>query len=780
MKKRLKIFNSKFLDKENVEKIITNKWVIVFLLIPFIKPATELTGIFDNIFDILKIFNCFFICLSYLYLLKKTSKVLVLISALQGVFVISTLINHGRLWWSIVQAISIVSLSALLDLILKLKNRKGLVGFCIAMGVMAIATVCTMFIFYPNGMYTAVFEHNVEGLWHIPEKSNYLWGFDNSSIFKFIPVLVIFILNTDLNNKKSKIVTLVLLVLTTSAFIYVKSITAAIACLFILIYYLLFFSRKKALGILNFRNVIIFVSIIFILLVGINKNLSILQYIANKTDKVVSLNYRFKIWDNTIEDFKENWIIGSGFEERLVTAEKLGIDHPHNIFLDIIYKGGTVAGIIFIILLFVIGRKMMKNKYTLDANVVTIGLLAFLCVAQMDYYNEQYLFFLLYVLAYNIDLFNKSTIIEDLKIKPGNLKKIGILTFQDTVNYGAVLQEYALQRFINKEYQNVCEVIDYKNSELEKVEKPIKLCKQRSLKGIIKYFTCHSYQINKWERFDNFKNNYINISQENYNKDTISNADGKYEKFIVGSDQVWNTQLTGNDFTYYLDFVKGSHKKNSYAASFGYSELPEEVKEKAINLLKDFNTLNIREKQGKEIITNHIKNKEVNVVMDPTFLLSKDEWRKFADKNEKSYIVVYMIDFKKEVFDLIKKIAKEEKCKIIYIHDAILSQIGMKNSRDASPEQFISLINNARVVVTGSFHALCLSIILEKEFYYTLNSLNNRNSRLINLIELTGLENRQIINGEYQTREKIDYQKVNQKLKPFIEKSKEEIEKIIK
>lgn len=770
----------KFINKEKVTKIITNKWFIVFLLIPFVKPATELTGIFDNIFDILKILDCFIIGFSYLYLLKKPSKVLVFISALEATFVLSTIINDGRIWWGIVQAISVIALSALMDMTLRLNKKECLKGFCIAMGLMAFATVCTMFIFYPNGMYTAVFEHDVKGLWHIPETSNYLWGFDNSSIFKFIPVLIIFMLNTDLNNKKSRIITFVLILITTLAFLYVRSITAALVCLLILLYYLILFRRGKTLRIINYRNCIILVSIIFVLLVGVNKNLSILQYIANKTDKVVSLNYRFKIWDNTIEDFKKNWVIGSGFEERLVTAEKLGIDHPHNIFLDIIYKGGTIAGIIFVLLLITIGRKMMKNKGSLEANVVTIGLLAFLCVAQMDYYNEQYLFFLLYILAYNIDLFNKNKVIEDLKIKAGNLKKIGILTFQDTVNYGAVLQEYALQRFINKEYGNICEVIDYKNSELEKVEKPLKLFKQKSLKGIIKYITCHGYQINKWERFDNFKKNYVNISQEDYDKETITNADKKYDKFIVGSDQVWNTQLTGNDFTYYLDFIKDSHKKNSYAASFGYSKLPEEVKEKAIDLLKDFNTLNIREKQGKEIIINEIKNKEVNVVMDPTFLLDKEEWKKFADENEKSYIVVYMIDFKKEVFDFIKKIAKEEKCKIIYIHDAILSQIGMINSRDASPEQFISLINNAKIVVTGSFHALCLSIILEKDFYYTLNSLNNRNSRLINLIELTRLENRQVLNGECKTREKIDYSKVNEKLKPYIEKSKLEIDKIIK
>ena len=224
----------KFINKENIEKIITNKWFIVFLLIPFIKPATELTGIFDNVFDALKILDCIIIGAAYLYLLRKPSKVLVLISALEATFVISTIINHGRLWWGIVQAISVIALSALLELVLKLKKKDGLIGFCIAMGAMALATVCTMFIYYPNGMYTVVFEHNVEGLWHIPETSNYLWGFDNSSIFKFIPVLIIFILNTDINSKKSRIITFLLILITTLAFLYVKSITATIKGLFIL------------------------------------------------------------------------------------------------------------------------------------------------------------------------------------------------------------------------------------------------------------------------------------------------------------------------------------------------------------------------------------------------------------------------------------------------------------------------------------------------------------------------------------------------------------------
>ena len=770
----------RYLDREKIEKLITNKWFIVFLLIPFIKPATELTGNFDIIFDVLKILDCIIIGIIYLFLQKKPSKVIWLISALELVFCISTIINKGRIWWGFVQAFSIIALSALLELVLKIDKKNGLFGFCIALGIMALSTICTMFIFYPNGMYTINFEHDVNGLWHIPEKSNYLWGFDNSSIFKFIPVLVIFILNTDIDNKKSKFITFILIFITFLAFLYVKSITAMLASFVILLYYILFYIRGKKVKTFNFRNCIILIFLISAILIGVNKNIPALQYIADKTDKVVSLNYRFKVWNNTIEDFKKNWIIGSGFEERLVTANKLGIDHPHNIFLDIIYKGGTISGVIFVILLVVIGQKMMKNRNIIQSNVLTIGLFAFFIVSQMDYYNEQYLLFLLYVLAYNIDVFKDKKIVKELKVKRDNSKEIGILTFQDTVNYGAVLQEYALQRYINMTYGDISEVINYKNSKLEEVEKPIKLFKQRTIKGIIKYFTCHTNQINKWKQFDEFKRNYINLSNDTYDKTNIVKTNKVYKKFIVGSDQVWNTQLTGNDYSYYLDFVKDSSKKNSYAASFGYSELPNEVKSNVIKLLKDFNTLNVREKQGEEIITKEIKNREVNVVMDPTFLLEKEEWTKFVNKDENSYIVVYMIDFKKEVFEFIRKLAKEEKCKIIYIHDAILSQIGMINSKDDAPERFISLINNAKKVVTGSFHALCLSLILEKDFYYTLNSKNNRNSRLVNLIEIVGLENRELIDGKCKTKEKINYTEVRRKLKPIIEKSKMEIDKIIR
>lgn len=390
---------------DKIEKLFTHKWLIVFLLIPYIKPATELTGSFDIIFDLLKVINTFFIIGSYIFYIRKPSKILITISLLQISFIIPTIINNGRIWWIFVQALSVISLCALVELTFKIDKKIAIESLTIALVAMAFATICSMFIYFPNGMYTVEFNHDVEGLWHIPEKSNYLWGFDNSSIFKFIVTIIVSILNSIINEKKfNKIIAFSITLLSTIAFIYVKSITAAVICIMFLIYLIFLNLYKKSISVLNFRNCFIIVLVIFLCLMLFNSNIEILQNIASKTDKVTSLNYRFIIWDNTINAVKENWLFGYGFQEALKTAHQIGIDHPHNIFLDIIYRGGIISTSIFIVLLMSIYKKMMKYKSLIIANVLTIGLFGFFCISQMDYYNEQYLLFILYMFAYHIDI----------------------------------------------------------------------------------------------------------------------------------------------------------------------------------------------------------------------------------------------------------------------------------------------------------------------------------------------------------------------------------------
>ncbi|MBQ7096322.1 MAG: O-antigen ligase family protein [Clostridia bacterium] len=390
---------------QKFQKLFQNPWFIAWLVLPFIKPATEFTGKFDLIFDLLKILHCGIILLGYRFIQKKPSAMILLIGGLQAIFLAATCLKGGMIWWGAVQVLSILSLCALLEMTLRLDRKAALQGFGISLGLMGLATVITMFACYPEGLYTVVTEHEIEGLWHLPETNNFLWGFDNASAFKFIPAMILFLLNTDPKSKKSKIFTFALLFLITAAFIYVRAIMALLGALLILVYFVVLFQRNQVEKLLSVKTCVIAVCIIAVLLIGVNKNLPFLQTIADHTEKTASLNHRVKVWGNTIEESLASPLIGHGFEERMVTAKKLGIDHPHNVFLDVLYRGGLSACLFYGLMLILACKKTFKARKTLFGNILAIGFLAFLLMAQMDYYNDQYLPFLLFILADHTDLF---------------------------------------------------------------------------------------------------------------------------------------------------------------------------------------------------------------------------------------------------------------------------------------------------------------------------------------------------------------------------------------
>ena len=341
--------------------------------------------------------------------------------------------------------------------------------------------------------------------------------------------------------------------------------------------------------------------------------------------------------------------------------------------------------------------------------------------------------------------------------------KIGILTFQRTGNYGAQFQNYALQEYIKK-FNNNIEVIDYQNAKVNSVEKPSSIFKQRNIKDIIKYFKCNKYHVAKWNKFEDFRSKYISYSKI-CDKKNIREICEQYDGIIVGSDQIWNIDITGEDFTYYLDFELNNEKKYSYAASFGFSELPIKYKDTIISLISNFKYIS-----ALQMISTIEKEKEA--VLDPTFLLSKDEWitkMELKKENKKDYIFVYMIDENEKNLDKIYKLAQREDLEIIHIRDGFRDIKNINSKRDASPQEFLNLLYNAKYTVIGSFHGLCLSLIFEKNFYYILNNKYNRNSRLIDLVDIVDLKNR----NDFSQKSNINYEKVNSILETKINKSKE-------
>lgn len=360
--------------------------------------------------------------------------------------------------------------------------------------------------------------------------------------------------------------------------------------------------------------------------------------------------------------------------------------------------------------------------------------------------------------------------------------KIGILTFQDTLNYGAILQAYALNRIINRYTE--CETIDYRCECVEKREKIKGLADITSIKELIKYIAMHNKLLKKQNKISRFIHDNMKISDKIYTQENIGESQQIYEKYIVGSDQVWNYQLTNNDFTYLLDFVDQKKGKYSYAASFGLNEISKN-KEKYRKLLNNFDEISVREEQGQKIVEELI-GKKVFITLDPTFLLTKEEWNELIknitieNKNYKDYIGFYQMQESTELLKYAKKLSKEEKCNIINMLPYFKDLFKSKTCIDASPQEWLKIIKESKYMIVNSFHGLVFSIIFNKDFIVEVPNNNHKtSSRLENLLRMLELEERNMNSENFNPKKKIDWNKINKKLEEQRKKSFEFLEKII-
>ena len=343
--------------------------------------------------------------------------------------------------------------------------------------------------------------------------------------------------------------------------------------------------------------------------------------------------------------------------------------------------------------------------------------------------------------------------------------KIGIITYHRAKNLGAMLQSYALQKTLEK-YKGKCEIIDYRNEKMEESYKVKKIWECKSLKEKIKNILFMKKNKAFEEVRKEFNEKVQTISTKKYNKNNIKEANNDYDLFVTGSDQVWNVKLNYDDENYFLNFAEDNNKKNSYAASFGTNKINEEQKEKICNQLKTFNKISVREEEGKNVV-RELTGRNSELVLDPTLLLNKYEWENMINNErieKEKYIFVYVIAYTPTLLEFARKLGKERNCKVICFHTSYQKYRGMKNLTKVSPQDFLNYIKNAEAVVTSSFHGMCFSINLQKEFYYELdeNKVNN-NSRLKTLATTLNLEDRRIINGKC-INNRINYSEVTKKL----------------
>jgi len=332
------------------------------------------------------------------------------------------------------------------------------------------------------------------------------------------------------------------------------------------------------------------------------------------------------------------------------------------------------------------------------------------------------------------------------------MKKVAIITMISN-NYGNRLQNYALQEYLNKIGVNSETIYNAFYNPIKRklniFNFPLKVINRIKLLYLGKKYKNIEESRNK--SFKEFNEKYINFAAQSIKtEDDIANIRNLYNKFIVGSDQVWNPHANRNKL---LDFLSFSPKEKNitYAVSFGVEKLDSCFYDEYKKGMENFSHISVREYEGKRIIQELTSREDIELLIDPTMLLTREEWQSIEKKPNnydklkgKKYILSYFLgNLSTKRAQEINKIAKENDCEIIEI---------LNKDSDfytCSPSEFLYLERNAFLICTDSFHSCVFGILFKTPFivYKREDDITSMFSRINNLLCKFNLETR-CYNGE--------------------------------
>ncbi|MDD2476371.1 MAG: polysaccharide pyruvyl transferase family protein [Dysgonamonadaceae bacterium] len=358
------------------------------------------------------------------------------------------------------------------------------------------------------------------------------------------------------------------------------------------------------------------------------------------------------------------------------------------------------------------------------------------------------------------------------------MKKVAIITFHSSHNYGSVLQAYALQNFILK-LGYKCEIINFRTE--RQIDLYTVFTKRKGIKYLFKnasHLLYYKSLSKRYIKFEEFINNHLKLTDKTYRElSELEDANFDYDYYISGSDQIWNPVPADFDWAFYLAFVKKG-KRISYAPSFGQlgSTGDGETKSLIRHYLSNYDSVSVRDYIAQGIVKEFI-NILPPITLDPTLLLKKEEWNGLVDQDysaNKEYIFFYTLSANKEIIKVAEILSKKLKLPIITSnfsnqYDVFSSYI---KKFDTGPKDFLSLIKNAKLVLASSYHGTIFSILFNKPFY---SFKGNQDARISYLLEITGLKSRSIdlsnIHEESNNAFNIDYNSANIRIEKEREKS---------
>lgn len=372
--------------------------------------------------------------------------------------------------------------------------------------------------------------------------------------------------------------------------------------------------------------------------------------------------------------------------------------------------------------------------------------------------------------------------------------KIAILTQPLLLNYGGIIQAWALQQILKKNGEHEPEIISRigvanLSDRLLSFGKTISLkvlgkAKNRVLsnpltQGYYPFLSCCD---------KSFVDNEIVKSKLLYSNSQLLSflSNHNYDAFLVGSDQVWREEFSPQIETYFFDFLsKNDHRKRiAYAASFGLEQnyISEEKLPLCKRLLQRFDAVSVREDGGLRIAREEFGRKDAIKVLDPTLLLNSEDYLRLIKPKDRNrgdaYIAAYILDDnedKRKIVDSVSKTRGKD------VRTMSASFIG----RDMPTiSQWLANIAFADFVVTDSFHGCVFSIIFRKPFIAIGNKWRGLD-RFTSLLNEFGLSNRMVQNNSDFCNNAsilttaIDYSLVERKMHTLRTKSLKFLEKAL-
>ena len=348
--------------------------------------------------------------------------------------------------------------------------------------------------------------------------------------------------------------------------------------------------------------------------------------------------------------------------------------------------------------------------------------------------------------------------------------KINIITIHSIPNFGSVFQSYALCEHLKKEGYTDVDLIDYTPGYYQ----------SKTLRAFVGRMLNYGHYRRRTKKFREFIGKNLPLTKQRFTDSArLTPAALPADVYIAGGDQLWNPfHPCGEDDAYKLSWAKG--KKISYGTSLGQTAFTDSQLQALAKGIADFSAVSVRESSSVELLAR--AGISATHCADPVYLLKAEDYLPFIKPvNQPRYMMVYLVTPSPLLNECVKRLSERFGLKVILCSGFSKKCPCDEFLKDLGPDEILSYIYHADLVLSSSFHATAFSLMFQKQFFTILPG-EHTNERIVDLLNMRTLSHRIVTDQtslDTLGDTPIDYQSIPS-YEPFISSSKEYLKKALR